>query len=540
MRRETLIRALVLTALGLPALPAATASAAANLHCTARGVDVRQGGRLPFSVGCSSSYEYVPGIAVTRAPERGTLEYGPFQGADTNQGDTLYTGTYVAPPVSSGFTGPDSFDVEGSAGGETKTVTVPVVVHDPSFNRAPDCGAASSEPSYAYDGEPWEMSSTCPDPDADPLTYAIVTEAGHGHVTVSAEATGYRLRYLPDAGYRGPDSFSFRATDDRGADSPPRTISLTVQPPRPRCSSGSADIAFEGERALRLDCSDPSGTPLTFSADKPLHGRITGPDSDGNVTYRPDPGFRGTDELYFHAYNGTGYSGGERITLVVGNRAPTCQPANVTVPHGGSRTFALRCADPDGDPLSYSIRTHPRHGVVGNFYGIATYRPNPDYSGPDSFTFSASDGHQSSSPATATLAVADAPAVSTPPARPGAAALRTVLTRDIRAAARRLAGRSPRRLHTLRLRVHWLTAGSTCVRLTASSRALKVHGRTVTLARACAHRSGRGSRVLILRVPARLRRVLARAGRLRVKLRASTRPAGRKRLSAERSVVLRR
>ncbi len=69
--------------------------------------------------------------------------------------------------------------------------------------------------------------------------------------------------------------------------------------------------------------------------------------------------------------------------------------------------------DPDGDSLTAVRVSGPSHGVlVLNANGSFTYSPNANYSGPDSFTYKASDGTSGSNTATVNITVnpvADAP-----------------------------------------------------------------------------------------------------------------------------------
>jgi hypothetical protein len=65
-----------------------------------------------------------------------------------------------------------------------------------------------------------------------PLTFEI--QRGPAHGTVRVQAAGAQratATYTPDAGYSGPDSFTYRTTDARGLVSPPATISLDVLGP---------------------------------------------------------------------------------------------------------------------------------------------------------------------------------------------------------------------------------------------------------------------------------------------------------------------
>ncbi|HEY6072740.1 MAG TPA: Ig-like domain-containing protein, partial [Anaerolineales bacterium] len=63
-------------------------------------------------------------------------------------------------------------------------------------------------------------------------------------------------------------------------------------------------------------------------------------------------------------------------------------------------------SDPDTDPLTAVLAQGPAHGsLVLNPDGSFTYSPAPGYSGPDSFTYTASDGTASSATATVQLTI---------------------------------------------------------------------------------------------------------------------------------------
>ncbi|HEY4095539.1 MAG TPA: Ig-like domain-containing protein [Baekduia sp.] len=65
--------------------------------------------------------------------------------------------------------------------------------------------------------------------------------------------------------------------------------------------------------------------------------------------------------------------------------------------------------DPDGDGLSAAVATPPAHGtLVLNSTGGYTYTSDADFSGTDTFTYTASDGTVRSAPATVTIQVSGA------------------------------------------------------------------------------------------------------------------------------------
>ena len=67
--------------------------------------------------------------------------------------------------------------------------------------------------------------------------------------------------------------------------------------------------------------------------------------------------------------------------------------------------ITLVASDADGDALTYSISTQPSSGTVTLNGNIASYTPNTDFSGSDSFSFTANDGSVNSAAASIDLTV---------------------------------------------------------------------------------------------------------------------------------------
>jgi hypothetical protein len=88
-----------------------------------------------------------------------------------------------------------------------------------------------------------------------------------------------------------------------------------------------------------------------------------------------------------------------------------CQPPvasnqSVTTPEDTPLNITLTAADPEGNPLTYSVISGPSHGTVSGSPPILVYSPDANYNGPDSFTFTANDGLLDSNIATVSIAVA--------------------------------------------------------------------------------------------------------------------------------------
>ena len=99
------------------------------------------------------------------------------------------------------------------------------------------------------------------------------------------------------------------------------------------------------------------------------------------------------------------------ITTTGTNRAPVATGQTITMAHDTAKAIQLMASDPDSDPLTFTILAPPSHGVLSGIRPDVVYTPERDYSGGDSFTFSASDGTVDSNVATVSIAVVNEPPV---------------------------------------------------------------------------------------------------------------------------------
>ena len=112
--------------------------------------------------------------------------------------------------------------------------------------------------------------------------------------------------------------------------------------------------------------------------------------------------FAGSDRdsgLYLFRYTGPGAAA-----------KPVCSNQSVTVPFQTPLIVSLTCTDANGNALTRSAGSASHGTVSGNANtGTITYTPAAGYSGPDSFTFTASDGAATSNPATVSITVTGGP-----------------------------------------------------------------------------------------------------------------------------------
>jgi hypothetical protein len=87
------------------------------------------------------------------------------------------------------------------------------------------------------------------------------------------------------------------------------------------------------------------------------------------------------------------------------NRAPVVPSPTLTTAADTQAALTLTSTDADGNPRTYRIVGQPQHGAVALAGNLATYFPEPGYTGPDHFTYAASDGFTDSNLGTVSVNV---------------------------------------------------------------------------------------------------------------------------------------
>ncbi len=162
------------------------------------------------------------------------------------------------------------------------------------------------------------------------------------------------------------DNFSFDSSSDSNS-------SDTVNNNSPKAKSQSVIMDENTTKSIKLSASDKDGELLIFTnLSKPKHGILEDsvlPD----VTYKPDPGFSGSDAFTFKAYDGVDFSKIATISIEVNKAAALIIHENSTtsihenqipITEAGpdqtvseTQTVNLdgsKSSDPDGDKLSYN------------------------------------------------------------------------------------------------------------------------------------------------------------------------------------------
>ena len=265
------------------------------------------------------------------------------------------------------------------------------------------------------------------DVDADAISAALVSDVGHGVLSLNADGS---FSYQPAANFHGEDSFTYRVSDGV-LNSGPVTVRLIVipvnDPPVARDdayatmedmsvtvpASGTLvnDVDLDGDVVTALLVSDVAHGSLNFGA-------------DGAFVYTPALNFHGTDAFTYAVTDGSVTSAVATVSIVVSpvNDRPLAGEADV---YATLEDQSLAVAAPgvlgndtdvDDVTLTAVLVSGVSHGtLVLHANGSFEYTPQANYFGGDSFVYAATDGQTNSAPTAVQIVVSpvnDAPAFS--------------------------------------------------------------------------------------------------------------------------------
>ncbi len=240
---------------------------------------------------------------------------------------------------------------------------------------------------------------TVVDPDAgNTHFYEVVTQPANG----TASVENNRLVYLPNSGYLGVDSFTFRATDLGGL-FVEGTATITVVEKINKAPMLQA-LSLAGYQNQVL-----SGTPIVLDPDvgdvftltitsQPDNGvaKITG----NNVEYTPNVDFSGADAFIIQATDSGGLSDSALVSVQVGllpelgseNVAPSNVSARLRAYTGQVVTVSVSFLDDNiDDTHTISIVSQPVNGYASVANGQLSYVSVAGFTGSDDFDFRVTD-----------------------------------------------------------------------------------------------------------------------------------------------------
>jgi len=298
------------------------------------------------------------------------------------------------------FFGKDSFDFitnDGMFDSQTAEVSITV-------NPIPDPPIAKPLELNLDEDASIDLTLIGQDPDDDKLIFSIISEPKYG----SLSGTTPSLKYTPKADFFGKDSFTYNVFDGIFT-SNSAIVSFEVNPvPDPPVADSKLVIVNEDQGTeIALTGSDPDGDSITFRVIAfPKKGALSG--DPPKPIYTPNTEFFGEDSFSFSANDGVFESNVAVINIIVRaiDDPPIAKPQSVTLDEDSSIKIILEGEDPEGKPIRFRIINPPLYGSMTGTAPDLIYKPNPDFSGKDSFTFTVNDGvFDSITPATVEIIV---------------------------------------------------------------------------------------------------------------------------------------
>ena len=246
-----------------------------------------------------------------------------------------------------------------------------------AVNGAP---SADSVTATTVEDTPLALTITGSDPDADTLSFEVLTQPANGELS----GTAPNFVYTPEADFFGTDSFTF-ATNDGELASESATVTVTVTPVNDAPTglgvlignglgggSGATTLTAPADTPFRFTLvgADTDSDQLTFSlVGLPANGSVAG--ELPNLTYTPDSNFRGADSFTFTVTDGDGASESVTIAITVVdatvNLLSAVLPASRSVEVGTTATaFATLINAGSADALGCGLRLPS--SVAGDFF----------------------------------------------------------------------------------------------------------------------------------------------------------------------------
>ena len=344
-------------------------------------------------------------------------------------------GSFVYSPALN-FVGTDSFTYkanDGTADSNPATVTIAVVQVNNHPIASNDFYKTEREALLNVPARGVLANDNAIDTPASDLVATLITGPRHA-VSFTLNADG-SFEYMPVPSFNGADSFSYKASD--GTNESNIALATIAVLPMNEVLVAENDTESVGEDA---PLSVPSPGVLANDGGAPILGAtatlVSGPsralsftlNPDGSFSYVPTQDFNGVDTFAYRFFDGSRYSNVAMVNIEVVpvNDVPVARGQAVTTNEDTPKIITLSANDIDSASLNFVVVNGPSHGSLGTIGSSsctaqgrgsicaanATYTPTANYYGPDSFTFSVTDGQATSNPATVSItvnAINDAP-----------------------------------------------------------------------------------------------------------------------------------
>ena len=322
------------------------------------------------------------------------------------------TGELTWTPANGDASAPVTLIVNDGTGSVTQSFTITVT----AVNDAPVITEGESTTvTMDEDATPQAFSLVLNAADADnaasELTWSIGSAATNGSATVSGTGTSKVVNYTPDADFNGADSFTVNVSDATASDTITVNVTVDAANDAPAITETSAAITTDEDVAgsvtlnatdIDTDAASITWTILTQATNGTASVSASNTGASMLVIYAPNANTNGADSFVVQISDGTLT---DTITVDVTVNPVDDAPAiaqgdsvALTTNENTVGSVALNGVDIDTDAasLAWTVSTLATNGVANvtstGANVSASYTPNTDFSGNDSFVVELSDG----------------------------------------------------------------------------------------------------------------------------------------------------
>jgi VCBS repeat-containing protein len=252
------------------------------------------------------------------------------------------------------------------------------------------------------------------DDDGEPITATKIGDPSNGTLTFNANGS---FSYVPDAGFSGTDSFTYRVSDgDRNSNTTTVTITVSGSNTPPVAVNDAYSFPMNAPKeqpaiggVLANDYDFQNSTLAASVVAAPSNG-VLALAPNGAFSYVPNPGFAGVDTFTYRLSDGVLLSNVATVTFTIVSKPSAvadsyviCKNSPLTI--GGAGVLA-NDSDPEGGTLTVIIGQNVEHGSLSiDNDGSFSYIPDTNFTGTDTFTYSAWNGTEASAAAVVTIVV---------------------------------------------------------------------------------------------------------------------------------------
>ena len=311
-------------------------------------------------------------------------------------------GTFTFTPAAA-FNGVVNLSYEatdGAATSNTATFTITVAeINDPPIASA-DSYETDEDTTLSVSAAEGVLANDT-DEENGTLTAVLVADVNDGTLSLSNDGS---FQYIPDPDFFGTDTFTYRAVDDGDpqGESAVTTVTIVVNPindaptaqPDNYTTDEDMSLNVAANQGVLANDNDPDpGDVLTITIGTDVASGTLALNQNGSFSYTPDQDFNGTDSFTYTLFDdATPPLQSSEVTVTI-----TVQPVNdpprpiavdpdppipdqtatESVPIEPPIDLAAYFADPEGDPISFTVTGGLPDGVMQSAPGSSIISGTP-------------------------------------------------------------------------------------------------------------------------------------------------------------------